>query len=180
MSSTITSRRYAKALLDVAEEGDFVDRVAKDLEIIRETVAGSRDMLNMLKSPLVKSDMKARILEEVFQGRLSDKTIRFLNLLCSKKRIALLVDVIDDFSALQDTREGIVNIEVASAVKLDDEQSKKLMSGLADYTGKKVRARLFLDNRLLGGVRVKIGDTILDNSVARQLQILKHALAEGV
>ncbi|MCW8796485.1 MAG: ATP synthase F1 subunit delta, partial [Chlorobium sp.] len=112
MSSNIASRRYAKALLDVAEEGDYVDQMAEDLVVVSETVAGSRDLLNMLRSPIVKGDLKARILKEVFKDAVSDKTIRLFDLLCRKKRAGLLADVIEDFSALRDVRGGIVNVDV--------------------------------------------------------------------
>ena len=179
MSSKITSRRYAKALLDVAEEGGFVERITNDLETIRETVAGSREMVNMLRSPVVNVDLKARILKDVFKGELSENTIRFIDLLCKKKRAGLLTDVIDEFHALRDERGNIVNVDVTSAVELDDGQSKKLINGLAAYTGKKIRARLSLDEQLIGGVKVQIGDTILDNSVVHQLQRLKSSLAES-
>ncbi|WP_287373767.1 ATP synthase F1 subunit delta [Prosthecochloris sp.] len=178
MSSTIASRRYAKALLEVAEEGGLAEAVANDLEVIRVTLDHSRDLVTMLKSPIIKGDTKARILKEVFSG-LSEKTLLFINLLCRKKRASILQDVIDEYSALQDERDGIVNVDVASAVELDDEQSKKLIDGLAKYTGKKVKARLSLDKALLGGVTVKIGDTILDNSVKHQLQQLNSALTEN-
>lgn len=178
MSSTIVSRRYARALLEVAEEGGLAEQVAGDLEVIRKTLEGSRDIVTMLKSPIIKGDTKARILKEIFGG-LGEKTLLFLNLLCRKKRASILPDVIEEYSALRDERGGIVNVDVTSAVELDDEQSKKLIDVLAQYTGKKVRAKLSLDEELLGGVTVKIGDTILDNSVKHQLQLLSSALSEN-
>lgn len=179
MSSTIASRRYAKALLDVAEESGFVEQIAGDLAAIRETVTDSRDLINMVRSPIIKGDTKARVLKEVFKDKLDDTTVLFIDLLCRKKRAALLVDIINEYYALRDEREGIVNIDVTSAVELDGEQSKKLINSLASYTGKKVQARLSLDKGLLGGVTVKIGDTILDGSVKHQLQVLKSALVES-
>ncbi|ASQ91478.1 F0F1 ATP synthase subunit delta [Prosthecochloris sp. GSB1] len=179
MSTAIVSRRYATALLDVAEEGGFIDTVTADLEVIGDTVAGSRDLLNMLKSPLLKGDLKARVFKEVFKGMLSEQTLRFIDLLCRKKRAALLAEVIEEYGALRDERNGIVNVDVHSAVELDDEQSKKLINELAAYTGKKVRANLSLDEQLLGGVTVKIGDTILDGSVKHQLEMLRDALRES-
>lgn len=177
MSSTIVSRRYARALLDVAEESGLAEQVAGDLEVIRETLESSRDIVTMLKSPIIKGDTKARILKEIFGG-LGEKALLFIDLLCRKKRAAILPDVIDEYATLRDEQRGIINVDVASAVELDDEQSKKLIDGLAKYTGKKVRAKLSLDEALLGGVTVKIGDTILDNSVKHQLQLLNSALVE--
>ncbi len=180
MSTAIASRRYATALLDVAEEGGFVDTVTADLEMIRDTASGSRELLKLLKSPLVKGDTKFRVLKEVFKGKLGEKTLLFVDLLCRKKRAPLLLEVIDEYAALRDERSGILNIDVRSAVELDQEQSGRLIDGLAAYTGKKIRAKLSLDEQLLGGATVKIGDTILDGSVRHQLQLLKGALRESV
>ncbi len=178
MSSNIASRRYARALLEVAEEGGLVEQVAKDLEVIQETLESSREIVTMLKSPVIKGDTKAKILKEIFGG-LGEKTVLFIDLLCKKKRASILPDVIEEYSALRDERAGIVNVDVTSAIELDDEQSKNLIDGLAGYTGKKVRAKLSLDKELIGGATVKIGDTILDNSVRHQLEMLNEALTEN-
>ncbi len=178
MSNTVTSRRYASALLDVAEEAGIAEQIAQDLEQVRTTLEGSKELTAVLKSPIVNGDAKSRVLKEVFKG-LSEKTMLFLDLLCKKKRAAILLETIEEYSALRDEREGIVNVDVTSAIELDSDQSKKLIDGLAGYTGKKVRAKLALDEELLGGVTVKIGDTILDNSIRHQLQLLNSALTEN-
>jgi F-type H+-transporting ATPase subunit delta len=177
MSSAIASRRYASALLDVAEEGNFLDKVTEDLQKVQEILAQSRELVNALKSPLIKGDAKARILQEIFSRDVSDKVLLFMTLLAKKKRAGLLSEVIDEFAALLDEKKGIVNVDVKSAVKLNDEQAKDLVNGLAAYTGKKIRAKMALDEGLIGGITVKIGDTILDGSVKHQLILLKQSLA---
>ncbi|MBF0587201.1 F0F1 ATP synthase subunit delta [Prosthecochloris sp. N3] len=176
MSSAIASRRYATALLDVAEEVGVTEQVAGDLELIDNTISGSRDLRAMLKSPLIKGDAKSRALKEIFKGKLGEKTLLFLDLVCRKKRADHLPQIVVEFSALRDERAGIVNVDVKSAVKLDEEQARELINALADYTGKKVKARLSLEEQMLGGVSVKIGDTILDGSIRHQLEMLKGSL----
>lgn len=176
MSSAITSRRYALALLDVAVEGNFLDKVIEDLQIIHEVISGSHDLVVALKSPLINVDVKSRILNEIFASQISDKTMLFIKLLTRKKRADLLAGVIREFNTLIDEKNGVINADVKSAVRLSDEQARELVNGLSVRTGKKIRARMSLDQTLIGGVTVKIGDTILDGSVSNQLQLLRKAL----
>jgi F-type H+-transporting ATPase subunit delta len=176
MSSAIASRRYALALLEVAVEGHFLESVTEDLQNIREVVLSSRELQLALKSPLVKGDTKARILEDIFRSRVGDKTMLFLKLLAHKKRANLLAEVVTEFNDLLDVRNGYLNADVRSAVKLSDEQARELVNGLSVRTGKKIRAKMTLDESLIGGFTVKIGDTILDGSVSHQLQVLRKAL----
>jgi F-type H+-transporting ATPase subunit delta len=177
MSSAIASRRYASALLEVAVDVNFLESVTEDLQLIREVLASSRELQLALKSPLVKGDVKSRILEGIFAGKVCDKTIIFLKLLAHKKRAQLLDEVVTEFNTLLDERNGVLNADVKSAVKLNDDQARELVNGLSVRTGKKIRARMSLDESLIGGFTVKIGDTILDGSVSHQLQLLRKSLS---
>ena len=176
MSSLIASRRYASALLSAAEEGGFLDQIVEELNQIGEVLENSRDLVHALRSPLVKGDKKIHILEEVFRGSVGEKMFLFLRLIARKKRAGLLPEIIDEFQILLDEKRGVINVDVTSAVTLSDEQANKLVAKLADYTGKKIRPRMAIDEALLGGVSVKIGDTIFDGSISHQLQMLRKAL----
>ena len=176
MSTLIASRRYASALLSAAEEGNFLDQVVEELNLIKGVLVNSRDLVHALRSPLVKGDKKIRILEEVFHGSLGEKMFLFLSLIARKKRAGLLPEIIDEFQILLDEKRGIMNIDVTSAVTLSDEQSNELINRLSVYTGKKIRARMSLDERLLGGVSIKIGDTIFDGSISHQLEKFRQTL----
>ncbi|NTU52536.1 MAG: F0F1 ATP synthase subunit delta [Chlorobiaceae bacterium] len=177
MSNAITGRRYALALLDVAVEAGFLETVIEDLKKIEEVLSGSHELVVALKSPLINVDVKSRILEEIFGRIVSEKTIIFIKLLTKKKRANLLAGVITEFNTLLDERNGIINADVKSAVRLSDDQAKELVNGLSARTGKKIRARMSLDEKLIGGVTVKIGDTILDGSIQHQLHLLRAALS---
>ncbi|RXK87747.1 F0F1 ATP synthase subunit delta [Chlorobaculum sp. 24CR] len=176
MSSAIAGRRYAVALLEVAVEAGFLERVTEDLRKIQEVIAGSHELVLALKSPLINVDLKSKILEEIFKNEVGEKTMLFLKLLAHKKRAGLLVGVVNEFNALIDERNGVINADVTSAVKLGDDQAKELVNSLSARTGKKIRARMLLDEKLIGGVAVKIGDTIIDGSISHQLEMLRHSL----
>ncbi|NTV02303.1 MAG: F0F1 ATP synthase subunit delta [Chlorobiaceae bacterium] len=177
MSSAIASRRYASALLDVAVDAHFLETVTADLQLVQETLAGSRELQLALKSPLIKGDTKFRILEEIFDGKIGEKTMIFLKLLSHKKRANLIDEVVTEFGTLLDEMNGYLNADVKSAVKLSDDQARDLVNGLSTRTGKKIRAKMALDESLIGGFTVKIGDTILDGSVSHQLQLLRKSLS---
>ena len=176
MSSLIASRRYASALLSAAEEGNFLDTVVEELQVIKEVLGHSRDLVHALRSPLVKGDKKIHILEEVFRDSIGEKMFLFLKLIARKKRAGLLPEIIDEFQILLDEKRGVINVDITSAVQLSDEQSSELITTLAAFTGKKIRARMSIDEQFIGGVTVKIGDTIYDGSISHQLQMLKLAL----
>ncbi|NTU92402.1 MAG: F0F1 ATP synthase subunit delta [Chlorobiaceae bacterium] len=177
MSSAIASRRYASALLDVAVEANFLETVTEDLQKIQDVISGSRDLQMALKSPLVRGDKKASILEEIFRGQVGEKTMIFLKLLAVKKRANLLSEVVTEFGTLLDEKNGYLNADVKSAVRFSEEQARELVNGLSARTGKKIRAKMSLDESLIGGFTVKIGDTILDGSVSHQLQLLRKSLS---
>ena len=176
MSSLIASRRYASALLSAAEEGNFLDTIVEELQVIKEVLEHSRDLVHALRSPLVKGDKKIHILEEVFRGSVGEKMFLFLKLVARKKRAGLLPEIIDEFQILLDEKRGIINVDVTSAVQLSDEQTDELVTRLAAFTGKKIRARMAVNEQFIGGVAVKIGDTIYDGSISHQLQVLRQTL----
>ncbi|HWQ27297.1 MAG TPA: F0F1 ATP synthase subunit delta [Chlorobaculum sp.] len=176
MSSAIASRRYASALLDVAVDGNFLERVTEDLQKIDEVLSQSRELLHALRSPLINGDKKSRLLEEIFRNEIGEKTMLFIKLLAHKKRAGVLPGVINEFTTLLDEKNGVINADVKSAIKLSDDQARDLVNGLSVRTGKKIRAKISLDEALIGGVTVKIGDTILDGSVSHQLQLLRKTL----
>ncbi len=176
MSSLIASRRYASALLSAAEEGNFLDLIVRELQVIKEVLENSRDLVHALRSPLVKGDKKIHILEEVFRDSIGEKMFLFLKLVARKKRAGLLPEIIDEFQILLDEKRGVINVEITSAVKLSDEQSEELMTRLAVFTGKKIRAKMLLNDQFIGGVAIKIGDTIYDGTISHQLQLLRRTL----
>lgn len=176
MSTLIASRRYATALLSAAEEGNFLDQIVEELMQIRDVLANSRDLVHALRSPLIKGDKKIHILEEIFRDTVGEKMHLFLSLIARKKRAGLLPEIIDEFQILLDEKRGVVNAAITSAVTLSDDQVRELVNKLTVTTGKTIRAKISVNEELIGGVAVKIGDTIYDGSVSHQLEILKLAL----
>jgi F-type H+-transporting ATPase subunit delta len=174
------ARRYARALLTLAEEQKKLERIGSDVEKIWALVRASRELELFLQNPTIMKDKKTRALREIFSKTVDSLTLHFLLLLVAKGREKILMPIIEQFRLLVDERMGIVRAEVSSAVALNKQQEKGLVKQLEGYTGKKVQVQYSLDRSLQGGFTARIGDTVFDASIRHQLELLrKKFIADG-
>jgi F-type H+-transporting ATPase subunit delta len=132
-----------------------------------------------LSSPIIPKQKKQAIIAELFASRVSATTMRFLNLLVNKGRESILADIIRMFYRLRDDKFGIVNANVIVAAPIAPEQEQTLQQSLERYTHKTVHMRFNLDKSIQGGLVVQVGDTVLDGSIRRQLQLLREKFSQG-
>ncbi len=172
------ARRYALALATEAARADTVDAVDADLAAIHETAQQSPDLGAALASPVVSREAKRRIVDAVFPG-LSETTRRFVDLLFAKEREAFVTGVAEAYQALRDDQRGIVEATVRVPSEMSAADEAALTSALEARTGKTVRLRTSVDASLLGGIVVRIGDTVYDGSARQQLAQLHERLLTG-
>ncbi|HCA78893.1 MAG TPA: ATP synthase F1 subunit delta, partial [Bacteroidetes bacterium] len=140
MSVYKVARRYAEASYGLAEEQKLGERFAADLAVIQDAIKSSREFVAFLKSPIISRDRKRAVLSELFKTKLSGFTFNFLNLLVEKGREELVGDIAEEFFKLRDDRQGLVTLDVRSAVGMDQDQQKMIVKRFESLTGKKVRA----------------------------------------
>lgn len=179
MTSSAISKRYAKALLSVAIEQKLVAEVRKDVEQITALMKASEDFVAFIKNPLIQPRIKAQIFEGLFAGKLQQITRNFLAVLAFKQRERDLEQILIEFIRQLDEQEGIVAVQVKSAVALSDEQKKAISQKISNYTKSRVRLETTIDPILKGGFVVKLGDTTFDGSLSTQLMRLREQLARG-
>jgi F-type H+-transporting ATPase subunit delta len=160
--------------MSVAVEQNAVDAIASDLDLVRRALTDSRELRLLLASPVVAEAKKALIVRTVFEGKIGKAALLFLDLLVRKHREVFLDEVIGRFLALRDEMRNLLSVDVASATELDAQQQKALKAELEKRTGKTISLRLEQDKAILGGLIVRIGDTVLDASVRRQLARLRE------
>lgn len=180
MKNIKAARRYAVALLAVAQERGTVDAVAADLEAIGRILAGSRDLRLLVASPIITASRKQAVFRELFGKQVAKETLLFITLLTAKQREALLPVVVEEFLALRDARANVVNVDVTAAVDLTPAQTSTLSGTLERQTGKQVRLRATKDPAIAGGLVVRIGDRVLDGSVRHQLERIRRRFVEEV
>ncbi|HEY6953437.1 MAG TPA: ATP synthase F1 subunit delta [Bacteroidota bacterium] len=179
MVNVRVARRYAEALAEMAEEQKYVGVIAQDLELLRRAVRESRDFLLFLKSPIINNARKQEILLGLFTDKTSKVTQEFLHILVEKGREYLLPDIIEQFFAIRDERMGIINAEVKGVGEFSPDQTTALQRKLEVFSGKKVRISFSVDKHLVGGFIARVGDTVFDGSIRRQLELLRERFAEG-
>ncbi|MCU0329784.1 MAG: ATP synthase F1 subunit delta [Candidatus Kapabacteria bacterium] len=173
------ARRYAKALLESALKEQSADRVEQDVDAILRAYASSPDFRMMMRSPVIQASKKAAIFDELFGATISPLTRNFLVLLSEKGREGNIVDVAAEFRAQLDVYRKQVRVDVTSAVELGDSERANLIAAVTKRLGKQVLATFSVDSGLLAGVRIKVGDTVIDDSLHHQLLRLRSTLAMG-
>ncbi|MEN8192396.1 MAG: ATP synthase F1 subunit delta [Bacteroidota bacterium] len=178
MSSFNIATRYANALMVLASEKDELQSISQDMELILSGIISSKELRAILKSPVIKTEKKQDILNQIFQEKINGISASFIEFVVKKKREDILVDILRRFKELYNQKVGRVEAQVVSTVNLSNEQKQQLHESLEEYTKKDVTSIYSTDEALIGGFIVKINDTILDASVRHQLKKLKKQLLE--
>ena len=179
MKNARVARRYAQALLDLAGASGELDQVSSDLQVVRSAVAGVRALDLFLKNPVIGREKKKEILARLFGEKIHSTTFSFLLFLLEKGREEMIPDVADQYTALLDEQNGVVGLDLRSAVRLSADDEEKMRRSFERLTGTSVRLVVREDPNLIGGVVVRVGDTVYDGSLRRQLEVLRKRLAHG-
>lgn len=174
--SNKAARRYANAFLEIAIEKDILEKTRKDMLLIKNTVEGSSELRLFLKNPIVKKDQKKAAIEKIFRDKIQDITFQLYELLSRKDRESLLEDISRNFIELYNLHKGIIEVSVTSAKELEGEQLKALKKNIERTTGKKVEFKTEVNEELVGGLKYRIDDTVVDGSVKFKLNQLKDRL----
>lgn len=179
MSLSRVARRYAQALLDAAAGAQREERVAADLDMLHALIQGSPELRMLLKSPVIKREKKQQALRAAFEGRVEPLTLEFIGLLAEKGREQALRLVVEAFRRLRNERLGVVALDVTTATPLSPEQSDAIRRRFEQLTKKTVTMAVAVDAALKGGFAARLGDTVYDGSIRRQLELLRERFAAG-
>lgn len=172
------AHRYAIALLGSAKEQDSLEKTLNDILCIKETIEGSKELQNFLKSPVVKPAEKQKALSSIFDGNVSKEVSRFVQLITEKGREDILNEIATAFVNVYNKDAGIINVEVRTAKALVSDQIDELTKMLERSTSKKVNLDLLEQEDLRGGISVKIEDTVIDATIKHKLEQLETKFLE--
>lgn len=178
MSDLTVARRYARALYEEAERAQKTEQVDRDIEVIRESLEGSRELVRFFESPVISREKKETIVAELFASRVEPLTLRFLKMLVEKKRENIFPAVVTAYRELRDSRLGIVEARARTAEPLGEADKKRLEKALEEVIGKRIRLQTEIDPALIGGVVIRVGDSVYDGSVRHQLATLRDQFAQ--
>lgn len=176
MTPLSVARRYAHALYLEAEQEGHTAEVDEDVALVKESLANSRDLVNVFASPVISRQKKEVIIEQLFEKRLRPLTYSFLTLLLKKNREDSFPAALQAYTDLRDTQGNVEAAVVRSAFSLSDREKENVTSALEGMTGKRIRLQTEVDPALIGGIVVRLGDTVYDGSVRNQLALLRERM----
>lgn len=181
MSVQRIATRYAKSLLDLAKEQGKLEKVLEDVKSFRE-VSRNRDFSLLLKSPIVKGDVKQKIFNKLFQGKYDELTMAFLSILLRKGREAQLVDIANEFVDQYKILNHISTVRLTTASKLSADAIENIRQKLlaSTATDEKVDLVTKVNPDLIGGFVVEFEDRLYDASTAHKLALLKKEFKDNL
>ena len=172
--------RYAKAVLDQANHANISEVVFGDMKSIQATLAGSKELRVVLQSPVVKAEDKKQALLQIFEKN-SEVTKALIQILTSNKRINLLGGVALAYVDLYNDSKGVKTATVITAVTLTPEIEAKVLSKLKEMTGSEnITINNAIDERIIGGFILRVGDLQYNASIANQLGNLKREFSKSL
>ncbi len=176
MAEAVTiARPYAVAVYRLAKEKNALGKWSETLALINAVVADAQMQAITNDPKNGKADIE-RILLAVFGDKLEEPAVNLVKVLVEYDRLALLPEIVTIFEELKDLDEGTLDAEITSAVALSDAQVKTLVAQLQAKFGKKVEAKVSVDPEIIGGIKIIVGDTVIDASVRGRLQELAYTL----
>lgn len=179
--SSKAGARYAKSLIDLSTEQNALEEIKNDMVFFEQVVDDNSELEAILKNPIVPLDKKAGILNDLFGSKVHQITNSFLKLVVNKGRAAILFDTAKQFIAQYNAIKGIVTAEVTSAIALTDASKAEVVALVKKEIGaNEVIVKEKVDEKLIGGFILKVGDKQFDASIASGLNKLKKEFAQGV
>lgn len=179
MNQNRAAIRYAKATLDFAIERKSAEAVELDMRNIADTINENKELQALLESPIVKGELKKNALLEIFKGS-GEITKGLIGTLIDNKRIAMLQEVAYKYIILHEKLKGEDVAQVTTAVPLTSDLEKKILAQVKKLTGNKVTLENKIDESIIGGFVLRIGDLQYDASIANKLNGLKREFTNSL
>lgn len=177
MSESIVAYRYAKALIDLANQQGVVNEVNKDMLFFETICEENPSFVAVMANPIVRHDKKLGILKKIFENNVNSVTFSIFSVLTKKNREKLIYPIAKEFQKLYNLQTGVQIVEISSSVALTDAQKDQFSKLVSEAINKQVKIQESVDESLIGGYVLKVGDTQIDTSVKKKLNELKLALA---
>ena len=174
MNNPRLAGRYAKSLLDLAIEQNQLDTVYADMKFLLSVSNSNPDFVAILKSPVIATEKKEKLIESITKGRVSEMTGLFISLLMRKTRESNLPQMVKAFIEQYNKLNNIHPVKITTAVPMSNELRESIIAKIKTNPElQKIELQEVVKEELIGGFRLEVGDLLVDASIARDLHDVK-------
>ena len=170
---------YAQALINEAQKQNALEEVAEDIRGIGQLLKENESFAAFTQALTIGEDEQIAALDKIFSGRIHTLTLQAMRSMMRRHRFMFLRGLVEAFEAIQKKMRGHVDVEVTSAQAMPTEVLERLTQALSKSQAKVADVQVTVDPALIGGITVRIGDTLIDGSVATQLERLQEQMKRG-
>jgi F-type H+-transporting ATPase subunit delta len=167
---------YAQALLELAVEAGSLQTVYEEVNALQALSAANPDLDRLLGSRMLGREQRAGLVKKLFEGRVNPLVYKFLMVLNSRDRLHSWKGIVSAFGQVYEKHLGIQAVTAYVPSKLDDAEAKRIAEALGVKLSKKVRLEQEVDPDLIGGIKIRVGDNVIDGSVQAQLRLIRADL----
>lgn len=175
----VLATRYAKSLLDLSLEKGQLENVYNDMLLVQNVCRSNHDFVIFLNSPIIKTDKKNEVFQNIFKGKVSELSLSFMEILTRKRRESYIDDIADAFIQQYKTHKKILTAVITTASGIDDQTRKKVMELVKANAQGEVELVEKVDKSLIGGFVIRIDDKQVDASVFKKLSELRKSFSEN-
>lgn len=176
----IIASRYAEALFQVGEESNSTEKLYNELKAVVDIIKDNKEFANILKSPIVSKEDKKDLILNVFGSQIDKEMSNFMKVLADKDRLSLIASIQEAFKALLNDKNNILEGVAITAVPMKEEEVKGLQAKLSAKYNKTVILKNEMDESVLGGVLVRLGNEEIDGTVKNRLDKMKEQLSQVI
>jgi F-type H+-transporting ATPase subunit delta len=175
MQSKVVNR-YSLAMYEAAGDSKSLKKIVVDCQDLVEIISANRELRLLLNSPIIDKAKKKKILSGLFKGKINELSLSLLLLLVRNGREMYTAEVLTGFLDLVDVKEGVIKPLFTSAIALNDKEKNKIKKDIDRFTNKNSKPVYEVNADLIGGFTIRLKDSVIDGSVARQLELMKESL----
>jgi F-type H+-transporting ATPase subunit delta len=170
---------YAKSLLELATERKIAEDIGRELEGLGEILTAEPIFQQYLADPGVTQSERAGALDRIFRGRVSELVYNFLGVMNTHARLRILGEVVSAYADLLDEQLGNIDVDVTTAQQLEPDEMEQVRQRVGSAIGKNAVVHQHVDDSIIGGLMIRIGDQVIDASVKQQLRSMRQQLLAG-
>ena len=180
MKQSRATIRYAKAFLQLSIEQNSLDRSYTDMLLLDKACSESKELKLLLKSPIVKSDQKQKIFDQIFGNKVNELSMAFIKIIINKRRESVLPEIAKRFIELYKMENNIETAIITTAVPISEVLKNKISSHIKAQNEKNIELTEVVDESIIGGVIISMGDKQLDMSILTEISELRQTFNKNL